>query len=127
MIVLDTHAWLWWAADRAKLSSRARQRITREREAAISAISAWEITMLVRKGRLELRGDTRTALATLLGIPNLRVVPVSADIAAEAGLLEGFHGDPGDRLIVATALSLRAALVTKDAQIRAAKVVDVVW
>lgn len=127
MIVLDTHAWLWWAADRSKLSSRARQRIAREREAAISAISAWEIAMLVRKGRLELQGDTRTALATLLGIPNLRVVPVSADIAAEAGLLDGFHGDPGDRLIVATALSLRAALITKDVHIRSAKLVDVVW
>ncbi len=83
--------------------------------------------MLVRTGRLELTGDTRTALATLLGIPDLRVVPVSADIAAEAGLLEGVHGDPGDRLIVATALSLRAALVTKDAHIRSAKVIDVVW
>ena len=127
MIVLDTHAWLWWAADRSKLSSRARQRIAREGEAAISAISAWEITMLVRKGRLELKGDTRTALATLLGIPDLRVVPVSADIAAEAGLLERFRGDPGDRLIVATALSLRAALVTKDAHIRSSKVIDVVW
>ncbi len=127
MIVLDTHAWLWWAADRSKLSVAAKRRIAGEREAAISAISAWEVAMLVRKGRLQFRGDTRAALSTLLGIQHLRVVPVSADIAAEAGLIEGFHGDPGDRLIVATALSLRASLITKDSRIRSAKLLDVVW
>lgn len=127
MILLDTHAWLWWAADRPKLSRAARQRLAREREVAISAISAWEAAMLVRKGRLHFRGDTRTAIATLLGVPHLRVVPVSADVATEAGLLDGFHGDPGDRLIVATALSLRVPLVTKDDGIRSSRLVDVVW
>ena len=57
VIVLDTHAWLWWLGAPDQLSETARERIERDLETAricVSSISAWEITMLVKKGRLVL-------------------------------------------------------------------------
>ena len=128
MILLDTHAWLWWVSDRGKLSPKARRRIEVERELAVSAISCWEIGMLVERGRLKLRTDTRSGIREALSVPRLRVVAVDEAIAAEAGLLgSGFHGDPADRIIVATALELRTTLVTKDPNIRESKVVTTLW
>jgi PIN domain nuclease of toxin-antitoxin system len=128
MICLDTHAWLWWAADRSKLPAKLRRRLGAARQLAISAISCWEVGVLVERGRLRLRGATRGAIREALGIDRLRVVPVSESIAIEAGLLgAGFHGDPADRIIVATARDLEAVLVTKDERIRSSKVVATLW
>jgi PIN domain nuclease of toxin-antitoxin system len=128
VIVLDTHAWLWWAADRAKLPKKLQRRLSSARELAISAISCWEVGMLVERGRLRLRGDTRMGIRDALSLDKLRVIPVTDAIAIEAGLLgPSFHGDPADRLIVATALDLCATLVTKDERIRRSKLVVTLW
>ncbi|MGH8414104.1 MAG: type II toxin-antitoxin system VapC family toxin, partial [Gammaproteobacteria bacterium] len=58
MIVLDTHALVWWVNEDGKLSARARREITGEQRGArqilVSAITAWEIAMLLKKGRLRL-------------------------------------------------------------------------
>lgn len=84
--------------------------------------------MLVEHGRLRLRGGARLAIRDALSVARLRVVPVSESIAMEAGLLgRDFHGDPADRIIVATALELRASLATKDERIRASKLVATLW
>ena len=126
--MLDTHAWLWWAADRKKLSRSLQRRLANERELVISAISCWEVGMLIDHGRLKLRGDARAGIREALAVARLRVVPVSEAIATEAGLLgHGFHGDPADRLIVATALELRAPLATKDDRIRDSGLVKTIW
>ena len=83
--------------------------------------------MLVRRGRLELAPDTRTGIREACAIPNLRVFPVTESIAIEAGLLEDFHGDPADRIIVSTALELHAALATRDHRIRRSKRIETIW
>jgi PIN domain nuclease of toxin-antitoxin system len=128
VILLDTHAWLWWTADRGKLSRKVQRRLAASRELWISAISCWEVGMLVERGRLRLRGDARTAIREALSIDALRVAPVSDSIATEAGSFgASFHGDPADRIIVATAIALRATLVTKDERIRDAKLVATLW
>ena len=127
MILLDTHAWLWWAGDHSKLSARLRRRLGAERALAISAVSCWEAAMLVRHRRLELAPDVRTGIRDACAIPNLRVIPVTESIAIEAGLLEDFHGDPADRIIVSTALELRVPLATRDDRIRTSKRVETVW
>lgn len=49
MILLDTHAWIWWVTESPNLSSRARRTITRSDELGVSAISCWEVAMLVAK------------------------------------------------------------------------------
>ena len=118
MIVLDTHAWVWWVSNPEMLSDTARQVIddaVRRRELYISTISTWEVAMLVEKGRLALALDVRDWISRSEALPFLTFVPLSTAIAVESVRLRGFpHADPAERIIVATALSLGARLVTKD-------------
>jgi PIN domain nuclease of toxin-antitoxin system len=118
MIVLDTHAWVWWVSNPELLGNMARQVIDdaiRRHELFISTISAWEVAMLVEKERLSLALDLRDWICRSEALPFVTFVPLSTAIAVESVRLPGFpNADPGDRIIVATTLSLGARLVTKD-------------
>lgn len=128
MIVLDTHAWIWWASDPDRLSKDALAAVDNARRLAIAAISCWEFSMLVEKGRITVdRGPVNWIEQTLeeLSIELLPLTPVVAVKSAQLG--RGFHGDPADRLIVATALAHSASLVTKDEKIRGFNLVNTIW
>ncbi len=131
MIVLDTHALVWWVSGDAALSKRARNAIAREMaggEIVVSSISAWEIAMLVARERLTLKLDVDRWLKTVGQIEAVRFAPVDVEIATKSVALPGeFHADPADRMIVATARSLAAPVVTKDARIRNYAHVKSIW
>jgi PIN domain nuclease of toxin-antitoxin system len=131
MIVLDTHALIWWLSDATQLSSRARKAIktaANRRELSVSTASILEIAVLVRRGRLTLSAAFDAWLDDVRSLPELAITPIGIDIAARAGSYgDGVHGDPIDRLIVATAQSLNARLVTADAAIRSLKIVRSIW
>jgi PIN domain nuclease of toxin-antitoxin system len=80
------------------------------------AITFWEISMLVQKQRLEMRIDMEVWRKKLLK-NGLQEIPLDGAIAIRAGILRDFHGDPADRLIVATALQFSATLTTADEKI----------
>lgn len=106
MILLDTHVLVWQERGDRRLGPESRRLLEGalwERSAAISAISFWEIGMRVQKGRLDLRIDLGAWRRDLLS-EGLVEIPVDGAIAARAGLLQELHGDPADRLIVATAM-----------------------
>ena len=131
MIVLDTHAWIWWVSSPEYLSETAKQTID---EAAtgknifISSISAWEIAILVSRGRLKLTMNPADWVAASEALPFFDFVPVSNSIALKSAQLPGIlHDDPADRIIIATAVSLGAVLVTKDEKIRNYPHVKTVW
>jgi PIN domain nuclease of toxin-antitoxin system len=116
-ILLDTHVVLWWKAGGERLSAPARSAIDAATEVLISALSCWEIAMLVAKGRVALDRPIGEWVADLLAGERLALAPLSPSAAvAAAGLLD-FHGDPVDRLLVATAAELAVPLVTKDRKI----------
>lgn len=131
MIVLDTHTLLWWVNGDALLSKKARTAIERERgngDIVVSSISAWEISLLVKRERLSFSMDVESWLATVSDIEALRFVPVDTEIALKAVELPGeFHKDPADRMIVATARTLAAPLITKDQKIRDYEHVKTIW
>ena len=131
MIVLDTHALIWWADAGTKLSKRARQAISaasRRRELVASAISIFEIITLERRGRLAFATSVNEWLTNLRKLPELTIHPVTDEIAERAGGLgEVFPGDPADRLIASTALVLGVPLVTQDTKIRDLPHLSTVW
>ena len=131
MIVLDTHAWIWWVASPEQLSDRARGEIDRakeHKEICISSISCWEIALLVRKGRLELTIPVGEWIAKSETLPFVQFIPLDNRIALDSNQLLGeLHEDPADRIIIATALVLGAPLVSKDTKIRDYPHVRTVW
>jgi len=133
MIVLDTHALIWWVNDDEQLSDRARKAIEKEirgedGQVFISTITAWEIALLVEKGRLTLTMDVKDWIDTVTAIEGVRFVPIDNDVAIQSVRLPGeFLPDPADRMIVALARRLSTVLVTSDAKIQAYKHVKTIW
>lgn len=94
----------------------------------VSAISAWEIAMLVSKGRLALTMDIDDWVETVASIEGVSFVPVDTDVAVQSVRLPGeFHPDPADRIIVALARHYSVPLVTADAKIREYRHVKTIW
>lgn len=132
MIVLDTHALIWWVSADHQLSSRAKKTIEGELssngQVLISSITSWEIAMLVEKGRLSLTMDVGDWLNTVSMIEGVRFIPIDNAVAVQSVRLPGeFHSDPADRMITALARHYSAHLVTADKKIRSYKHVKTIW
>jgi PIN domain nuclease of toxin-antitoxin system len=116
--LLDTHAWIWWVDQDPRLGGKiiaALDALPRDGRPFLADISLWEVAMLVERRRLELDLPLADWLEAAAHPRSVRVVPVSAGIAAEvAALPDTFHRDPADRLIVATSRALRIPVLTHD-------------
>lgn len=123
MIVLDTHVLVWIVEADPRLGKASRQLI--DDEAAdgrilVSAITFWEIAMLVGKDRLALAQDIRSWIERVLQLDGIELADLSPSISLDSVSLPGnFHPDPADRMIVATARYHQATLLTADRQILA--------
>ena len=126
MLVLDTHVWVWLLEGSNKLTTtKASAALSRIREAVnqselrVSIISVWEVTMLEAKGRIRFSVPCLDWIDRALSVPGLALIPITPEIAVDSSRLPGeFHGDPADRLIVATSRRIEAGLVTADRRIR---------
>lgn len=128
MILLDTHAWIWWATSSAKLSKRAAKAIHSAEVISVSAISCWEVAMLVAKKRLILDRDVDVWIDLALKLPHVRLVPMTPSIAVRSTrLIPGFTGDPADCMIIATALEYGFHIVSKDERIKKYNGLTVIW
>jgi PIN domain nuclease of toxin-antitoxin system len=119
-LLLDTHAWIWLVLGESRISkSEFGKALLKEENVNlfVSSISLWEIAMLVSKERLKLTMDTRIWLEKFLKITHTIVLEIDPDIAVKSTSLDGFHGDPADRIIVATAIQKKTKLVTADKSI----------
>lgn len=130
MIVLDTHAWVWWLSDPDRLSSPARSAVDTafaDRTLYVSAISVWEVALLAKRGRLDLTMDVGDWVRRAEALENVTFVPVDNAIALRSVQIAGLHADPADRIIAATAADLGARLVTGDRRLHEAGVVEALW
>jgi PIN domain nuclease of toxin-antitoxin system len=129
MIVLDTHALLWWALDPDRLSQAATAKVREmERHGGFaSAISIWELGVKIQRGKLDLgisigeftRRIDKSAIVQLLAVDTATWLQ-SLELAWD-------HRDPADRVIVATAVLQGVPLVTADDEIRRFPGVTCVW
>lgn len=120
MLLLDTHALLW-LDNGDPLSAAAHEAIRRAAPAGgvlVSPVSAWEIGLLVSKGRLGLDLEPVAWFRRFLRVAGIRLTPFTVEVAAGCSFLpEPFHGDPADRMLVATARERDVPLVTRDRRI----------
>ncbi len=116
VILLDTHVLIWLDQARQELGPAARELIQAafaDDALVVSAISFWEVAMLVRKGRIRMSLDAQSWRSELLQ-NGLREIEVDGWIGISSTTLPGLPADPADRMIVATALARGARLVTAD-------------
>jgi PIN domain nuclease of toxin-antitoxin system len=118
-LLLDTHYWIWHQlGDREHAPDWVVESIERAASSGrllLSAISVWELGMLESKGRIRLQSSCEQWVTEALAMPGLTLAPLTPEIAVDSSRLPApFHGDPADRIIVATARRMRAKLVTCD-------------
>jgi len=130
MIVLDSHVLVWLLAAPKLLSNRAERAILDARiageELAYAPVSLYEIAYAVQRNRLPLSTPLHDFISAIKA--NLTMAALTSEIAVLAAELPApFHGDPMDRIIVATAIALDCTLITHDDQIRRANVCKTLW
>ena len=119
MIILDTHALIWLDQGVPALGENARQRANgalREEALAVATVSFWEIATLCRRGRLKIGQPIAIWRRSLFDL-GLQEISLNGEIAIVAGELKGLHGDPSDRIIMATSILSDATLLTADQSI----------
>jgi PIN domain nuclease of toxin-antitoxin system len=121
-ILLDTHYWIWLQAGAWDEFGRSERKAVEEAAKTgrllLSVISVWELGLLEAKGRIHLDRPCEEWVREALATPGLSVAPLTPEIAIACSRLpEPFHGDPADRIIVATARNLGVQLVTRDKKI----------
>lgn len=118
ILLLDTHVLLWSLEEGPRLGSVTKQLINesaRQNRLAVSAITPWEIALLVSKDRLNLSHDVTDWVDLALSKPGVTLLPLTPAIAiASTRFPFEMHSDPADRILVATARQLGATLVTAD-------------
>jgi len=131
MIVLDTHVWVLFVSNPELLSKRAKRSLDaamEEKGILISSISAWEVALLVAKKRLRLTLGVIDWIAKSEALPFITFIPVDNSIAIKSvNLPQPLHSDPADRIIIATAISMGAPLLTKDEKILKYPHVQTIW
>ena len=116
-MILDTCALLWLAAGGKSLSAAALKKIEESPEVYVSAISGYEIAIKVAKGKLRLPDPPKEWFAGVIKHHGLTVLPLELEFCIGAAELPAIHDDPFDRFVIATAKSLKLAVVTRDERV----------
>ena len=128
-VLLDTHMWLWWLTGAPEISKQDRDALDQLAETElpfIAAISLWEVQMLASRGRLLPAEPFETWLRSMAAPDTVRTLPLDTDVVVALDALpRSFHGDPADRMIVATARAHGLPLATQDSAIRRSRVTPI--
>jgi PIN domain nuclease of toxin-antitoxin system len=131
VILLDTCAIIWDALDQTKLTDKAKAAITKADEhnaLIISDISIWEISMLIKRSRIEVATTAATFINLFLESRNISVVSISPEIAElSTNFGSEMNNDPADRIIAATSIVQNAQLITADSNLLQSSLIDTIW
>ncbi len=119
MIVLDTHIWIWWVDNNQRLTQKHQEWIQEHQSdgLGVSIISCWEVAKLVEYNRLILSCAVDEWIESALAYSGVQLLNLTVPIVVESTKLIGFHRDPADQIIVATARVFGCPLLTADAKI----------
>jgi PIN domain nuclease of toxin-antitoxin system len=117
-LLLDTCAAIWLVQgaflEREALDAMARAS-EEDRPLRLSLITAWELGLLAKTGKAAMAAAPSAIFQSFLELPGVRAEPLTADVLINSSLLPGkIHGDPADRIIVATARALELTVITRD-------------
>jgi PIN domain nuclease of toxin-antitoxin system len=113
--LLDTYALLWWLSDDPALTRAARELIAETKNTLIvSAVSAWEIAIKVRLGKLPTASDLAADFSGAMEREGFQLLAISADHGIRAGLLPGPHKDPFDRMLIAQAQAENIPIISNE-------------
>lgn len=129
MILLDTHALLWWALDPGQLSPVAAKVVDEMEQQGgfASSISIWELGVKIMRGKLDLGMSIDEFARRVEHAGVVSLVPVDITLWLASLALRWDHRDPADRVIVATALAKGVPVLSKDSTIRQFEGVPSVW
>lgn len=129
MILLDTCAIVWDALQPEKLSAKAKKAIENsDGQLLICDISIWEISMMIKKGRIEIEGSSSEFINLLIQARNYQLQEITPEIAElSVNFGSEINKDPADRLIAATSISNNAPIVTADNNLREASILATIW
>jgi PIN domain nuclease of toxin-antitoxin system len=117
-LLLDTHVWIWFSENSALLSKKVVHHIDSAIESDtlyVAAYSLFEVMYAAQRNRIKTELTPEELLNSLLEDPSPHILPLTPAIAlASTNLPTSFHGDPGDRLIAATAIAHNLTLCTHD-------------
>ncbi len=115
MIVLDSHIWFWWInLEHERFPENWRRQIEQATRIGVSPVSCYELALAHQRGRLQLSCTSSDWFVEALQPAGIEILPITPAIAARAVALPNIHGDPFDRLIIATALEFGARLASID-------------
>ena len=121
-LLLDTHIWIWSVGDKARLRPRVLKALeSSANELWLSPISAWELTILVEKGRVVLSVGVEDWVGETLKAGPFREAPLTTEVALATRGIGLSHRDPADTLLAATAKVFGLTLVTSDVRLIAVK------
>lgn len=109
-LLLDTHIFLWWADDRARIVESLQRTIGKAERVHVSVASAWEIAIKTALGKLAVRGDVEASILA----SGFEPLSITFEHTRRVATLPPKHGDPFDRMLVAQALVEGLTLVTTD-------------
>jgi len=130
LTICDTHVLIFWQDDPGRISKKAFQALEKSlasRSLACSDISLWEMSMLFKAGRLRNDVDAEQYMSDIILAMSLTVLPISPRIAFLSQQDYFIHKDPADRLIAATAISLKVPLISADSKLQNIKALDIIW
>jgi PIN domain nuclease of toxin-antitoxin system len=127
MVILDTHAWIWYVTESKNLSKDALDKILFQDVCGVSAISVWEVAMLEVKGRIKFKIAIQDWIEKALAFPKIKLFELIPEISISSANLAGFHGDPADRIIYSTALINNSQIITKDKHITKYNPEIIIW
>ncbi|CAA6803584.1 MAG: PIN domain nuclease [uncultured Aureispira sp.] len=128
--ILDTHAFIWYAAGDKQLSTKARNLIdnlNNENQIFLSIVSIWEISIKLSIGKLEFKKPLKEVLDEQIELNNYQILDIKMEHTEKIIDLPFHHRDPFDRLLIGQSIIEKMPIISIDENFEKYQELSVVW